>query len=69
LQDLDNPEAAPIRVAVLSSLDWKRPFVQRGEIYQVTGIVSQLASQAPWNGGYRVLVRYKEKLVKVAAVQ
>jgi hypothetical protein len=67
LQDLDNPQAAPIRVAVLSSLDWKRPFVQRGEIYQVTGIVSQLASQAPWNRGYRVLVRYAGNLVKVEA--
>jgi hypothetical protein len=64
LADLADPAAAPIRVAVLSSLDWQRPFVQRGEIYQVTGIVSQMASQAPWNGGYRVLVRSEENLLK-----
>jgi hypothetical protein len=27
--------------------------------------VSQFARESPWNGGYRVLVRYKTDLVKV----
>jgi len=50
--------------------DWfsrKRPYVKKGEFYQVTGIVSQFASAAPWNDGYRVLVRYPTDLVKTEA--
>jgi hypothetical protein len=54
-----------VRVTVRSSLGWKRPYVQRGELFEVTGIVSQFAREAPWNGGYRVLVRYPSDLVKL----
>ena len=58
------PETA-VRVTVRSSLDWKRPYVNKGERWRVTGIVSQFAREHPWNGGYRVLVRYKGDLVRV----
>ena len=54
-----------MRVTVRSSLTWKRPFVYKGEVWQVTGVVSQFAPRAPWNGGYRVLPRYVEDLVRI----
>ncbi len=65
LSDPTNPNAEAVRVTVRSSTGLRRPYVNRGEQWHVTGIVSQFASEAPWNGGYRVLVRYKEDLVKV----
>ncbi len=52
-------------MTVRSSLDWKRPYVNKGERWRVTGIVSQFAREHPWNGGYRVLVRYPPDLVRV----
>ena len=58
------PEAE-VRVTVRSSLDWKRPYVNKGERWRVTGIVSQFAREHPWNGGYRVLVRYPPDMVRV----
>lgn len=63
--DPAHPEAEAVRVTVRSSLAWRRPYVQKGQRWQVTGIISQFAREAPWNGGYRVLVRYKEDLVKL----
>jgi hypothetical protein len=63
--DPAHPASAPTRVTVRSSLAWKRPFVFRGEVWQVTGVVSQFAPRAPWNGGYRVLPRYVEDLVRM----
>ena len=39
--------------------------VKVGEVWQVTGIVSQFATAAPWNDGYRILVRYPSDLVRV----
>ena len=65
LSDPNQPNAEAVRVTVRSSLNWKRPYVNKGERWQVTGIVSQFARESPWNGGYRVLVRYKRDLVKV----
>jgi hypothetical protein len=65
LGDSANPDAPSIRVTVRSSLGWKRPYVKKGQIFQVTGIVSQFATKAPWNDGYRVLVRYKDDLAKI----
>ncbi len=56
---------AEVQVTVRSSLDWKRPYVNPGEVWQITGIVSQFAKEHPWNGGYRVLARYKSDLVRV----
>ncbi|MFN8442700.1 MAG: lamin tail domain-containing protein [Caldilineaceae bacterium] len=65
LQDLNNPSAEPVRVTIRTTLPWKRPYVKVGEIYEVTGVVSQFAANHPWNGGYRVLVRYQSDLKKV----
>jgi hypothetical protein len=65
LLDPAQPNAEAIRVTVLSSLGWQRPYVRRGERWQVTGIVSQFAREAPWNGGYRVLVQAQSELVRV----
>ena len=65
LIDPAQPNAEPVRVTVRSSLPWQRPYVLLGQRWQVTGIVSQFARTSPWNGGYRVLVRYQEDLVKL----
>ena len=64
LADPAQPDAKPVMVTVRSSLGWRRPYVNKGERWQVTGIVSQSAAAAPWNGGYRVLVRYPSDLVE-----
>jgi hypothetical protein len=68
LSDPSDPTAEVVRVTVRSSLQWKRPFVYRGEIWQVTGVVSQFAGKSPWNGGYRVLVRYPQDMVCVSTL-
>ncbi|MDQ3249359.1 MAG: lamin tail domain-containing protein, partial [Chloroflexota bacterium] len=65
LVDPATPLAEPVRVTIRSSLGWRRPYVNHGDRFQVTGVVSQFAQAAPWNGHYRVLVRYKEDLVKI----
>ncbi len=64
LMDPARPDVDVARVTVRSSLPWKRPYVQKGQRWQATGIVSQFALERPWNGGYRVLVRYKSDLVR-----
>jgi hypothetical protein len=65
LGDPDDADAEPVRVTVRSSLGWKRPYVKLGEVWEVTGLVSQFARAAPWNGGYRILVRWPSDLVKI----
>jgi hypothetical protein len=64
INDLEQRKAEAVRVTVRSSLDWKRPYVKKGERYVVTGVVGQFAKEAPWNDGYRVLVRYPEDLIR-----
>lgn len=66
LGDPANPDAPSIRVTVRSSLDWRRPYVQKGELFAVTGVVSQFGTASPWNDGYRVLVRFERDLVKLS---
>jgi hypothetical protein len=65
LADQDNAGAESVEVHVRSSLSWRRPFVNEGERWRVVGIVGQFAQEAPWNGGYWVLVRYVGDLVQV----
>jgi hypothetical protein len=65
LVDPAHPAALPVRVTVRTSLPWKRPYVYKGEIWRVTGVVSQFARRSPWNDGYRVLPRYVEDLVRI----
>jgi len=69
LGDPAHPDTESIRVTVRSSLGWKRPYVQKGEQFQVTGIISQFGTASPWNDGYRVLVRFEQDLVKVEEVE
>jgi hypothetical protein len=66
LSDPLQPGAPAIRVTMRKSLGWQRPYVRKGELWQVTGIVSQFARESPWNGGYRVLVRFEKDLVRLA---
>ncbi len=65
LRDPAAPERRAVRVTVRSSTGWRRPYVNRGELWEVTGIVSQFAWEEPWNGGYRVLARYQQDLQKL----
>ncbi len=64
LADPLTPEAEPVRVTVRSSLAWRRPYVNEGERFAVIGVVGQFALEKPWNGGYRVLVRYPDDLAE-----
>jgi hypothetical protein len=64
LSDPADPDAEPVRVTVRSSLSWRRPYVNEGDRFTVVGIVGQFAREKPWNGGYRVLVRYPEDLAR-----
>ena len=66
LRDPTDPEAEAVRVTIRSSLGWRRPFVNKGELWRVKGIVSQFAFEEPWNDGYRVLVRFEEDLEEVS---
>ena len=69
LADPSNSSTEPVRVTVRSSLPWQRPHVDLGEIWQVTGIVSQYAARSPWNGGYRLMPRYPQDLVCLSLAQ
>lgn len=67
LVDPANPAAPAVQITVRSSTGWRRPYVNKGQRWQATGIVSQFARASPWNGGYRILVRGEPDLVKVKA--
>lgn len=54
-----------VRVVVARSLGWPLPAAQPGQRWRALGVVGQLARAAPWNGGYRVLVRFPGDLVAV----
>ena len=45
------------RITVPAAAGFKRPRMQRGEFWSVTGIVSQYGLRVPFTDGYRVLVR------------
>ena len=66
LRDPADPMAEAVRVTVRSSLGWRRPYVNEGELWRVRGITSQFAREEPWNDGYRVLVRYPEDLERLS---
>ena len=66
LIDPADPDSEAVRVTVRSSLGWRRPYVNKGETWRVTGVVSQFATAAPWNDGYRILVRYATDLARIA---
>ncbi len=49
--------SGPVQVNVPSTAGFKRPRMQRGQLWAATGIVSQYGSRAPFLDGYRVLLR------------
>jgi hypothetical protein len=54
--------SSPLRIVTPIVSGWRRPYVRIGQRWVVTGIVSQSATTAPWNGGYRVLALELEYL-------
>lgn len=65
LVDPTTPGVPAVQITVRSSTGWRRPYVNKGQRWQATGIVSQFARESPWNGGYRILVRGERDLVKI----
>jgi hypothetical protein len=49
----------PARVFFPAELPWCRPYVEIGEFWAAQGVVGQYAFEAPWEGGYRVIPRFK----------
>ncbi len=49
----------PARVFFPAELPWRRPYVEIGEFWATQGVVGQYAFAAPWEGGYRVIPRFK----------
>jgi hypothetical protein len=49
--------SGPARVYFPESLPWRRPYVQIGEVWLATGVVSQHAA-APYTDGYELLPRF-----------
>ena len=41
----------------------EKPWVEKGELYLVVGVVSQYASAKPYEGGYRLLPRYARDVI------
>lgn len=41
----------------------EKPWVEKGELYLVVGVVSQYASARPYEGGYRLLPRYARDVI------
>lgn len=65
LADPARPNLPAVRVAIRDTVGWQRPYVNKGDLWSVTGVVSQLAWEAPWNGSYRVNPRYEDDLVRI----
>jgi hypothetical protein len=40
-----------------------KPWVEKGELYLVVGVASQYASARPYEGGYRILPRYRGDVI------
>ena len=49
----------PTRIFFPAELPWRRPYVNVGEFWAAQGVVGQYAFEAPWEGGYRVIPRFK----------
>ena len=49
----------PARIFFPAELPWRRPYVNVGEFWAAQGVVGQYAFEAPWEGGYRVIPRFK----------
>lgn len=51
-------------VYVREGLPWKRPWVERGEWWSATGVVSQYLTEPSSAGGYRLLPRFADDLAR-----
>jgi hypothetical protein len=51
--------SGPARIFFPAELPWRRPYVNVGEFWAAQGVVGQYAFEAPWEGGYRVIPRFK----------
>jgi hypothetical protein len=49
----------PTRIFFSTELPWRRPYVEIGEFWAAQGVVGQYVAAAPWEGGYRVIPRFK----------
>jgi hypothetical protein len=49
----------PARLFFPAELPWRRPYVNVGEFWAAQGVVGQYAAAAPWEGGYRVIPRFR----------
>jgi hypothetical protein len=49
----------PARIFFPAELPWRRPYVNVGEFRAAQGVVGHYAVAAPWEGGYRVIPRFK----------
>jgi hypothetical protein len=47
------------RIFFPAELPWRRPYVQIGAVWSGQGVVGQYARAAPWEGGYRVIPRFR----------
>ena len=54
------------RVSAINAAVTEPQAAQSGARVFSTGIVSQFGTAAPWNDGYRILVRYKSDLVRIS---
>jgi hypothetical protein len=50
--------SSPARVYFPAELSWRRPWVQRGEMWSAAGVVGQYALQPPYEGGYELRPRF-----------
>lgn len=69
LADPAQPTLPAVRVVIRDTVGWRRPYVNKGDLWAVTGVVSQLAWESPWNGSYRVNPRYEQDLVRIRRAQ
>jgi hypothetical protein len=49
----------PARVFFPAKMPWHLPYVEIGEFWAAQGVVGQYAFEAPWEGGYRLIPRFK----------
>jgi len=51
------------RVYIKKATGIEKPWVEKGQELGVVGIVSQYATKAPYEGGYRLLPRYQSDFI------
>lgn len=49
----------PVEIYFPADLGWRRPYVEIGEAWSVTGVGGQYAATEPFTGGYRMVPRFE----------